>query len=251
GLLLPRVAIPLPHSQKPEYNERSLPQYEQAIIDAGGEPVRIPLDLAPDALARLLRDCDAVLPPGSPADIDPEKYNAARDPHTAPSDPGRDNADELCLQDAYNLRKPIFGICYGLQALNVWRTGSLVQHLAGKINHEAGRAVPRAHNITIEPASRLAAILETCGSGRLARESSNAGGPLKPSVSLSGETWVPHSSRQVLARRVGNDTANAATNGPVIPVNSSHHQAAAQVGDGLRAVARSTEDNVIEALEGT
>jgi putative glutamine amidotransferase len=35
-----------------------------------------------------------------------------------------------------------------------------------------------------------------------------------------------------------------------IPVNSSHHQSAEVVGDGLRVVARCPEDDVIEALEG-
>ena len=47
---------------------------------------------------------------------------------TAPADAFRDNADELLLQDAYNMRKPVFGICYGLQSLNVWRTGTLTRH---------------------------------------------------------------------------------------------------------------------------
>ncbi len=37
----------------------------------------------------------------------------------------------------------------------------------------------------------------------------------------------------------------------ILPVNSSHHQAANVVGDGLRVVARSPQDRVIEALEGT
>jgi len=36
-----------------------------------------------------------------------------------------------------------------------------------------------------------------------------------------------------------------------IPVNSSHHQSADVIGDGLRAVARCPEDGIIEALEGT
>jgi putative glutamine amidotransferase len=35
-----------------------------------------------------------------------------------------------------------------------------------------------------------------------------------------------------------------------LPVNSSHHQAIAVPGDGLRVVARSAEDGVIEAVEG-
>jgi putative glutamine amidotransferase len=36
-----------------------------------------------------------------------------------------------------------------------------------------------------------------------------------------------------------------------IPVNSSHHQSAERIGEGLRIVARCPEDGVIEALEGT
>ena len=36
-----------------------------------------------------------------------------------------------------------------------------------------------------------------------------------------------------------------------IGVNSSHHQAAATVGDALRVAARCPQDGVVEALEGT
>jgi putative glutamine amidotransferase len=34
-------------------------------------------------------------------------------------------------------------------------------------------------------------------------------------------------------------------------VNSSHHQSADRIGDGLKIVARCPEDGIIEALEGT
>lgn len=158
----PRIAIPVPHSNA-EYAQRVLPDYEKAVEAAGGEPVVIPLDATPEETANLLKRCQGVLLPGSKADVDPQKYGAARHGGTADPDPLRDAADELLIQDAYNMRKPILGICYGLQSLNVWRTGTLVQDIASElkstINHAAGRKVPRAHNVAIESGSRLAGIV--------------------------------------------------------------------------------------------
>jgi len=47
-------------------------------------------------------------------------------------------------------------------------------------------------------------------------------------------------------------TASAGeTNKQSIPVNSSHHQSAETVGDGLRVPARCPEDAIVEAIEGT
>jgi putative glutamine amidotransferase len=202
----PRIAIPVPHSGDPEYAERSLPQYERAVTMAGGEPVRIPLDQSPAETMKLIEHCDAVLLPGSPADVDPAKYDAPRDPQTAAADPKRDTVDELLLQDAYNMHKPILGICYGLQILNVYRSGTLVQDIKSKIDHEAGRKVPVAHTVEIDPASELAKIV---------------------------------------------DSGAKETHAQALPVNSSHHQSADVIGDGLRIVARCPDDGIIEAVEGT
>jgi len=207
--MAPRIAIPVPHSSDSEYAARALPQYEQAVEMAGGEPIRIPLDRSPAEVMKLIERCDAVLLPGSKADIDPAKYDAPRDSHTAEADRGRDTVDELLLQDAYNMHKPILGICYGLQALNVYRTGTLLQHIISPVNHEAGRKVPVAHSAEVSPDSKLAEILRAVEPGE------------RGAAKL------------------------------LIPVNSSHHQAAGLVGDGLRAVARCAEDGVIEAVEGT
>jgi putative glutamine amidotransferase len=159
----PRIAIPLPNSTRPDYVLRALPQYEGAIRAAGGEPVIIAANTSNPEIAQAVKHCDAVLLPGSPADIDPEKYGAERHPKTAAADPFRDNADELLLQDAFNMRKPVFGICYGLQSLNVWRTGTLDQELPAGVKHAAGRSVARAHHVKIEPQSKLAAILRGAG----------------------------------------------------------------------------------------
>jgi putative glutamine amidotransferase len=155
----PRIASPVPHSDA-EYADRALPPYLRAIEQAGGEPVVIRLDLPNAEIARLAASCQAILLPGSRADLDPQKYGAGdRHPQTAASDARRDNADELLLQDAFNLRKPILGICYGMQSLNVWRTGTLLQHLETPITHRAERTLAKAHRVALEPESLLARII--------------------------------------------------------------------------------------------
>ena len=204
----PRIAIPLPHSSDQKYGEQALPQYMRAVESAGGEAVRIPLDQSPAQVMKVIERCDAVLLPGSKADVDPAKYDAPKHPKTDAADPKRDTVDELLLQDAYNMRKPVLGICYGLQILNVYRSGTLLQHIESPVNHEAGRTVSVAHTVEINPQSKLAEIIRWT----------------EPDLAPEGKL--------------------------IIPVNSSHHQSAEVIGDGLSIVARCPDDGIIEAVEG-
>jgi putative glutamine amidotransferase len=207
----PRIAIPVPHSSDREYAERSIVQYENAVRLAGGEPVRIALGLPEPELTKFIASCDGVLLPGSKADVDPAKFGADRSLHTADADSSRDKVDELLLEDAYHSRKPILGICYGLQTLNVYREGSLIQHipdflpgeLRTRVDHEAGRNVAIAHEVEILPDSKLAGLLDL------------------------------DSKRRIFG------------------VNSSHHQSAQRIGLGLHVVALCVEDGIVEAVEGT
>jgi putative glutamine amidotransferase len=160
----PRIALPQPCSYDAEYSNRALPAYLRAVEAAGGEPVVIPLSSSPEEMARTITTCSAVLLPGSKADVDPQKYNSPKQAETNAADPLRDAADELLLQDAYNLRKPVFGICYGLQSLNVWRSGTLVQHIRSDVDHSPGAKIPVAHEIAIEPGSLLSREARAAGS---------------------------------------------------------------------------------------
>jgi len=104
--------------------------------------------------------------------------------------------------------KPIFTICFGTQMLNVWRGGTLIQHLPGvPVNHRA-RGVAVAHTAAVAPESLLGEVVKV-------EEMAERDGLLR------------------------------------LPVNSSHHQAIEYPGDGLRVSARSSEDGVVEAIEGT
>ena len=157
----PRIAIPEPTSNDPEYNLRSLPQYVSAVEGVGGIAVPISLDASPAAQAEALASCAAILLPGSPADLDPLRYGQQAIKECAARDQGREAADNYLLQDAYDLGKPILGICYGLQSLNVWRRGSLVQdlpHASNAVNHEPGREVQDAHPLSVTCGSRLSRI---------------------------------------------------------------------------------------------
>jgi putative glutamine amidotransferase len=214
-----RIAIPMPHSTDLEYGERAMPQYERAVVLAGGDPIRIPLKEGTTTIRKLSESCDAVLLPGSNADINPEKFRQIRSTHTAADDKSREEADFLLLDDAYARRKPVLCICYGLQSLNVYRGGSLVQHIPdflpettrAKVNHEAGRKIAVAHDVEVDADSRIREMITSAGRGQ----------------------------RSEVDGRI------------IVPVNSSHHQSSDAVGDGLRIVARCPDDGIVEALEGT
>jgi putative glutamine amidotransferase len=209
--MLPRIAIPLPTSSDLRYNEQNWSAYADAVRASGGEPVPVELDLTPRQIAEVANTCQAILLPGSPADVNPEKYGQEKEEATAPADLPRENVDELLLQDAHNLYKPILAICFGAQILNVWRSGTLVQDLSVlPVNHSAARGVAVAHSALVAQGSLLAAILEQVLPG----EPTDADGYAR------------------------------------LPINSSHHQAIGIAGDGLRVSARCPQDGVVEAIEG-
>jgi putative glutamine amidotransferase len=241
----PRIAIPLPHGSDSEYALRAIPQYERAIELSGAEPVRIPLDRTPAEVMKLIERCDGVLLPGSKADVDPAKFDAERDPKTAEADPKRDTVDELLLQDAYNMRKPVLGICYGLQILNVYRSGTLLQHIASRVNHEAGKEVRVAHEVEIDEGSKLAGITSAVSACRRPPSAVQ-----RPSVDDETNNHRASLDRTAEGGRPHADMTRS-SHSLNISVNSSHHQSAGTIGDGLRVVARCPEDGIIEALEGT
>lgn len=157
------IAIPEPTSEDLAYNQRALPLYLAALRAAGATPLVVPLHERQDRVAKLLMRVQGILLPGSGFDVDPERYGEARIPECGPADPARTAVDELLLQDAFNLKKPILAICHGMQTLNVWCNGTLIQDLQADlqttVNHRPGRDVVEAHPVRISEGSRLARLL--------------------------------------------------------------------------------------------
>ena len=155
-----KIGIPVPTSGDLEYNGKAGPQYTDAVRQAGGEVILLPLTPDLSALGALARKCDGFVLPGSPADVDPALYGEAPHEATAPADPAREACDLRLLEHAAIQDKPVLAICYGAQRMNVWRGGSLVQDLAPlPVNHEAGSSVAVPHSVWVAPQSLLAGLI--------------------------------------------------------------------------------------------
>ncbi|MEP6808171.1 MAG: gamma-glutamyl-gamma-aminobutyrate hydrolase family protein [Chloroflexota bacterium] len=128
--------------------------YLDAVRRAGGNP--IPLDpTASDAERQAaFATMDGLLLPGG-ADLDPALYGEQPDPAVA-VEWARDDLELAAWTAARARGLPVFGICRGFQAINVFSGGRLIQHLEG---HDSQTDAPEAHPLWLDPASRLARIL--------------------------------------------------------------------------------------------
>jgi putative glutamine amidotransferase len=159
----PRVGVSYRTLNEQLTNKRDrYDMYLDAVRVAGGEPFEVALDLSASDLAKLMATLDAFVLTGSPADVEPARYHAVRQPKCAPADPNRDETDLALLKHAFAEHKPVLAICYGIQILNVFCGGSLIQDIPSEwkttIVHSWDRAkgAPEPHHpIRIEPNSRL------------------------------------------------------------------------------------------------
>lgn len=163
----PRVGIPYRARNEELSNNRSAyEKYVLAVREAGGEPVEISLRYTPAELGAAAQKLDAVVLPGGPADVHPMLFKASAHPDCAISDPRREATDFALL--AYTLAEhlPVLAICYGIQSLNVFLGGTLVQDIASEIGTQIehqwngrSKGVPEPiHGVRIEADSRLARI---------------------------------------------------------------------------------------------
>ena len=155
----PRIAVPIPTSYDRTYNEQNWAVYATCLEACGAAPVPFPLHLSTREAEALAHTCQGVCLTGSPADVDPLQYGHPRDPASAPADPAREQVDRLLLEGVFEAKKPLLAICFGLQSLNVFQGGTLVQDLAPlPVNHAAGASVGVAHMVVVASGSLLACL---------------------------------------------------------------------------------------------
>jgi putative glutamine amidotransferase len=153
----PRIVVTLHGPEQADREEptwASFDAYLDAVRLAGGEPIALDPTASDEERAAALSAMDGLLLPGG-VDLDPSLYGQEPHPSVVVEGP-RDDLELAAWSVARERGVPIFGVCRGFQAINVFAGGTLVQHLEG---HDSPTDAPEAHPLHLDPSSRLSTIL--------------------------------------------------------------------------------------------
>jgi putative glutamine amidotransferase len=158
----PRIVVTVQSPERARDEEvawRKNDRYFEGVQRAGGEPIPLDETSSAEARQRAFADMDGLLLSGG-ADLDPALYGQAPHPTTA-VEPGRDALELEAWRAARERNLPVLGICRGFQAINVFSGGSLLQDLDGHTSPAYPAPEAHSHPMSLDPACRLARILET------------------------------------------------------------------------------------------
>jgi len=158
----PWIGIPTRYHEKTEYIGQ-IRHYVDAVLWAGGLPLLIPCLGDCEIVHDYIQRVHGILLPGSPTDIDPAHYGAARHDKLGRLLPEREDTDFTLLEQADRRDLPVLGICFGVQSLNVHRGGTLVQDIpslvSGPLIHdEENDRPPARHFVRLNEDSVIARL---------------------------------------------------------------------------------------------
>ncbi len=182
--------------------------YSEAIAQAGGTPILVPLIPNRRSLRHLIDSLDGIVLSGSGSDIDPHRYGARKIPQCGAIHRERDETDFLLLEESFKRRLPLLTICFGVQSLNVFLGGTLIQDIPTQCPNALEHTLPRKQSTVSNPESFCSHAI----------------------------TIEPDS---LLFKLAGRKTA--------VRVNSSHHQAIDRVAGDLRVTA-TAPDGIVEGV---
>ena len=138
---------------------RLLPDYLESIRRAGGEPLVLQLTNTPS-----LEGLDGVMLTGG-GDVAPSYYHETTHPKTNPPDATRDAFELELAKLSLDKDLPMFGVCRGLQVVNVAAGGTLIQDIPSEVNQALGHEVNSplnaiAHEVWITRGSALSKTMQ-------------------------------------------------------------------------------------------
>lgn len=138
--------------------------YVTAVVKAGGIPLLLPATSDAGVMAATLEHVDGVLLTGG-VDVDPHYFGEEPHPMLGDVNARRDTFEMLLIHQAVAREMPIFGICRGMQMLNVALGGTLWQDIPSQVpdadNHRVTveHGSPIAHTVDIEPGTTSAMVM--------------------------------------------------------------------------------------------
>jgi putative glutamine amidotransferase len=144
-------------------------RYIAAATSVGGLPWMVPLLEDDEPTLRGVYEClDGILLPGG-VDMDPATFGEPRHPRLGSVDSARDHVELTLTRWAVEDRKPLLGLCRGIQVINVALGGTLYQDIADQvpaaIKHDyfPTAGFPRthlAHEVSVATGTRLGSVME-------------------------------------------------------------------------------------------
>lgn len=139
--------------------------YVDVVVEAGGVPIVLPPVAGSEAAETIAGSLDGLLLSGG-SDLDPSYYGEAPIPELNVTVPERDAFEIELLKHVLRRGIPVFGICRGLQVLNVALGGTLYQDLSSQMDgivllghrQETPKWEPK-HEVEVDAGSQIAGIM--------------------------------------------------------------------------------------------
>ena len=152
--------IAIPYFKKDKLRAYMQSKYTASLRRAGARAVWIGTDDMESAIERMLR-CDGLLLSGG-EDVDPAFYGQTPTEKCGEIVKTRDIAEMKMLEAFLPTGKPVFGICRGVQLMNVYFGGTLhqdIKDISGCNHDDWKRKATGNHYVTLSPGTKLSGII--------------------------------------------------------------------------------------------
>ncbi len=156
----PRIVVTVAapeDSPNPALAARRNDLYAAVVERHGAVPIRVDVRTPRAVREAAFRTMDGLLFSGG-ADLDPARYGQPPGGSDA-VDPDRDELESVAWHAAADRLIPVLGICRGMQAINVFVGGSILQHVDGHAGAAWGSGPAATHPFRLVPGTRLAGLL--------------------------------------------------------------------------------------------